>query len=216
MKSMQKLSVALFTVFFSGIVVSESIVYNGFECQNATNANDATPTQTPLQSRFEVIDNLGEGIFRLNLTGGLPRFTNDNLNVCIDSDTAIGFTGIPARDGIPMRLDAIDATAFFTGQELIITISSINTDLSSGRTNFSNFTTSRIFPYTNTLIFNFNAQSSKFKLIKLIQNRGFINTSGSTASITPFLETIVPSFNDTAEDNPRVLKPPTNIEYAFE
>lgn len=216
MKFMQKLSAALFAVFFSGTVFSESIVYQGFECQNATNANDSTPTQTPLQSRFEVIENLGEGIFRLNLTGGLPRFTNNNLNVCIDSDTAIGFTGIPARDGIPTRLDEIDATAYFTGQELIITINSINTDLSSGRTNFSNFTTSRIFPYTNTLIFDFNPQSSIFKLTKLIQNRGFINTSGSTASITPFLETIVPSFNDTAEDKPRVLTPPANIEYSFE
>jgi hypothetical protein len=216
MKLMQKLSAALFAILFSGNVFSVSIVYHGFECQNATNANDPTPTQTPIQSRFEVIDDLGAGIFRLNLTGGLPRFTDNSLNVCIDSDTAIGFTGIPARDGIPTRLDSIDATAYFNGQELIITVNSIHTDLNSGRTNFSNFTTSQVLPYSNTLIFDFNAQSSTFKLKKLIHNRGFVHTSGSTASITPFFETIVPSFNDTAEDKPRVLTPPANIEYSLE
>jgi len=213
---MQKLATALFAVLLSGNVYSVSIIYDGFECQNATNPNDPTPTQTPVQSRFEVIDDLGEGIFRLNLTGGLPRFTDSSLNVCIDSDTAIGFTGIPARDGIPTQLDTIDATAYFNGLKLVITVNSIHTDLNSGRTTFSNFSTSQILPYSNTLIFDFDAQSSTFKLEKLIHNRGFIHTSGSTASITPFLETVVPSFNDTAEDKPRVLTPLSNIEYAFD
>ncbi len=216
MKLTQKLATALFAVLLSGNVYSVSIFYDGFECQNATNPNDPTPTQTPVQSRFEVIDDLGEGIFRLNLTGGLPRFTDGSLNVCIDSDTAIGFTGIPARDGIPTRLDTIDATAYFNGLKLVITVNSIHTDLSSGRTTFSNFSTSQILPYSNTLIFDFDTQSSTFKLEKLIHNRGFVHTSGSTASITPFLETVVPSFNDTAEDKPRVLTPLSNIEYSFD
>ncbi|MDH5552467.1 MAG: hypothetical protein OEX82_03970, partial [Nitrosomonas sp.] len=83
---------ALLTMLFSGYALSTSLTYQGFECQNAVNADDATATDIPIQSKFEVVEEVGSGLFHLRLTGGLPRFINDSNNVCIDSDTAIGFS----------------------------------------------------------------------------------------------------------------------------
>ena len=92
---------AFFSLLLQNNVYAIAIVYNGFECLNATNANDITSTGIPVQSKFEVIEDVGEGIFRLSLTGGIPRIVNNNQNVCIDNATAIGFSGIPEVDGIP-------------------------------------------------------------------------------------------------------------------
>lgn len=204
-------------VALSGNVFAVSIIYNGLKCQNAVNANDPTPSGTPIQSRFEVLENVGSGMFRLSLTGGLPRFINNNQNVCIDSDTAIGFSGIPAVDGIPRRLDAIDATGYFDGSDLIIIVNSIYTDLSAQRNAFSGFSTSIVRPISNTLIFEHNPQTSIFKLIKLIHNRGFVQTSGAINSLTPFFETVLPIFeNNTEESEHKILTPLSNIEYILE
>ncbi len=213
MSLIQKISVALFCILLSTVASAVSIVYSGFECQNKINPNDPTPTQTPAKSQFEVVEDKGDGVFIVHLTGGLPRLIDNDARTCIDSETAIGYVGIPERDGIPIRLDTLDATAYFNGNELIITVNSIHTDLSASRLTFSNFTTSQIQPYSNTLIFDYDAQLSTFKLKRLIHNRGLIRTSGTTTSITPFSETIIPSFNNTAEDIPRVLTPGVNIEY---
>lgn len=210
------LVVALLVILFSSNTYGASLVYQGFQCQNAVNANDTTPTETPIQSKFEIIEEVGGGMFRLSLTGGLPRFIDDNNNVCIDSETSIGFSGIPEVDGLPTLLDAIDATAYFNGNDLIITVNSINTDLNFGRSTFSNFTTSFVFPHSNTLILTYNQESSSFTLKKIIHNRGFVHTSGSTNSITPFAETILPSFIDTEGDKPKILTPASNIEYILE
>ncbi len=215
MKIGQLLIIALFATF-SGNALAVSIVYNGLKCQNATDANDPRPLEISIQSRFEVVEDVGSGLFRLSLTGGLPRFVNNDQNVCIDSDTAIGFSGIPALDGLPQRLDVIDATGYFNGQDLVVIVNSINTDLSAGRTNFSGFTTSIVLPISNTLIFEHDPQTLTFKLTKIIHNRGFVRTSGATNSITPFLETILPIFGDTNENKHKILIPLSNIEYILE
>lgn len=213
MKLMRALVLTLSLFFLQGNVFATSIVYNGFECLNIVNANDPTPDSTPVQSKFEVIDDAGDGVYRLNLTGGIPRFVNDNYNVCIDSVTVLGYSGI---DGFLQPLGSIDATAYFDGQDLMIVISSLYTDLSAQRNPFSSFTTSRISAFTNTLILKFNPQSSSFSLKKVIRNRGLTYTSGSTNSITPFLETVLPAFNETAQDKPKILTPASNIEFVLE
>jgi hypothetical protein len=130
--------------------------------------------------------------------------------------TAIGYSGIPEVDGLPQPLDAIDATGYFDGEELIIVISSLYTDLSARRNPFSSFTTSFIFPFTNTLIFKFNSAASSFRLKKVVRTRGFVHTSGSTNSITPFFETVLPPFNKEAQDKPVILTPLSTIEYKLE
>ncbi|PSJ18177.1 hypothetical protein [Nitrosomonas supralitoralis] len=216
MKIMQGLALTLFSLLLHSYTLATSIVYDGFNCLNAVDANDPTPGITRVQSKFEVIEIVGEGIYRLSLTGGIPRFVNNNQNVCIDGATAIGYSGIPDVDGFPRPLESIDATAYFNGQELVIVISSMYTDLSATRSNpFLPFATSKIFAITNTLILEFNSDSASFKLKKIISNRGFTQTKESR-NLIPFLETILPSFNETPQDKPRILTPASNIDFSLQ
>ncbi len=217
MKLIQVLALIFISFLLQKNVHGIAIVYDGFECLNPTNANDITPNSSNLvQSKFEVIENVGEGMYRLNLTGGIPRFVSTSNNVCIDSATAIGYSGIPEVDGIPKRLTSIDATAYYNGRNLVIVISSMVTDLSARNVPFLPFSSSRISTITNTLIFEFNPQASLFNLEKIIRNQGFTHTSESTNTIFPFLETILPSFNETAQDKPKILTPTSNIQYRLE
>lgn len=213
---MQGLALTLFSFLLHSNTLATSIVYDGFNCLNAVDASDPTPGITRVQSRFEVIENVGEGIYRLRLTGGIPRFVNNNQNVCIDSATAIGYSGIPAVDGLPRPLESTDATAYFNGQELVIVISSMYTDLSARSNPFLPFTTSLIFTITNTLILAFNPDSASFNLKKVLSNRGFTQTSESRNVIAPFQETILPSFNETPQDKPRILTPASNIDFSLQ
>lgn len=214
MKIAQILVFALLFLLLQSNVHGLSITYEGFECRSAVDTEDPAPdSAASVQSRFEVIEDSGGGVYRLSLTGGIPRFVDNDRTVCIDKATAIGYSGIPDIDGLPQPLDSIDATAYFNGQELIIVVSSMNTDLSARRYPLSVFSTSLIFAFTNTLIFRFDPSTSSFSLIKLFRNRGFTQTNGSTNSITPFLETILPSFNKEARDKPRILTPLAAIEY---
>ncbi|MEK6595757.1 MAG: hypothetical protein AABZ18_04485 [Pseudomonadota bacterium] len=216
MRIMRLLAFTLFSFLFQSNVSGTAIVYTGFECLSAINENDPTPKETVIQSRFEVIEDAGNGIFRLSLTGGIPRFISNNHNVCIDNATAVGYSGIPALDGLPKPLESINATAYFNEQDLVIVVSSIFTDLSARRNPFSSFSTSQILAVTNTLILEFNPQTSSFNLRKIIHNRGFTHTSGSTNSTIPFQETVLPSFNEAALDKPRILIPISNIDYILE
>lgn len=216
MKKIGQLLVVALISILPGHAFALSIVYDGLECQNATNANDPTSLEIPIQSRFQVIEDVGGGLFRLSLTGGLPRFISNNQNVCIDSDTSIGFSGVPAVDGLPQRLDEIDATGYFNGQELVIVVNSILTDLSATRIGLLGFTTSKVHPISNTLIFEYNSQALTFKLTKIINNSGFVQTSGPTDSITPLLETVLPIFGDTEMRQHKILTPVSNIEYTLE
>lgn len=210
------LLLTLLLILLHGHASGTSITYQGFKCLNAVDAGDSTLSSIPVQSKFEVIDNIGHGIYRLSLTGGIPRIVDNSAKVCIDSETAIGYSGIPELDGIPQPLEAIDATAFFNGKDLVIVVSSIYTDLSARRNPLSSFSTSLIFTFTNTLILEYFPDASIFNLKKIIHNRGFTQTNGSTSSITPFFETILPSFNEKVRDKPKVLTPVVNIEFVLE
>ncbi len=217
MKVRQVLAVIVFLLLFHGNSYGIAIVYDGFQCLNAINANDTTVSNTPIQSRFEVIEDVGEGMFRLNLTGGIPRITNNNQSVCIDNVTALGYSGVPEVDGLPAPLQSIDATAYFSGKDLVIVINSLFTDLSARRDSFvSFFSTSNIFAITNTLFLEFNSLTSAFHLNKIIHNRGYTQTSSGSTNFIPFLETVLPSFNDTPRDKPRILTPVSSIDYVLE
>ena len=202
MKIMQILVLTLFSLLVQSNVWGLSLTYAGFECLNPIDANDLTPTETPIQSRLEVIEDLGGGMFRLSLTGGIPRFVNNSQNVCIDNATALG--------------ESIDATAYFNGKDLVIVISSLFTDLSARRDPFSSFSTSQILTITNTLILEFDSQAFAFNLKKMIHNRGFTHTRSGSINSIPFLETLIPSFNEVAQDKPRVLTPASTVEYLIE
>jgi hypothetical protein len=220
MKVLHFLLIVVSISLFSWHVIAQSIVYRGFECSNPVSADDPTPTNISIESRFEVVEKLDNGIFRLRLTGGLPRFVGDDQRICIDSDTAIGFAGTPesiTTGGLPLRLDSVDAVAYYNGHDLVIIVSSIYTDLSQSRGTFSSFSTSRIQPVTNTLLLDYDNATAFFKLKKVIHNKGLVHTSGSTGLLIPFIETIIPSFTAAGLfDPPLILTPPSSIIYRFE
>ncbi len=215
MKVFQMLLIIAVGGLFPWHGIAQSITYRGFECVNPANASDSAPSNIPLESRFEVIESLNDGMFRLRLSGGLPRFVKDDPRICIDSDTALGFAGTP-ESGLPFRLDSIDATAYFNGHDLVIVVSSMYTDMSQSRGTFSSFNTSHIQPVTNTLLFEYDDAGASFQLKKMIHNKGLVHTSGSTGLLIPFTEIIIPSFAATGlPDSPLILTPPSSVVYQF-
>lgn len=216
MKMLRILVLTVLSFLFQSNVFGVSITYSGFACLNTIDINNITPSGIPIESRFEVIEDGGGGVFRLSLTGGIPRIVNNDPNVCIDSVTAIGYSGIPQVDGLPGLLESIDATAYFSGQELVIVVNSIFTDLSAGRRVFSSFSTSNILAITNTLIFAFNPQASSFNLKKVIRNTSFTHTETGQVNSIPFLETVLPSFNGVSQGRPLILTPISSIDYRLE
>ncbi|MCB1947392.1 hypothetical protein [Nitrosomonas sp.] len=219
MKALWIIILSCTTGLFSWNCLAQSISYSGFECVNAANANDPTPTITRIDSRFEVVEILEDGMLRLSLSGGLPRFVNNNPDVCIDSDTAIGFIGTPDAAGslgLPLRLERIDATARIDQGDLVIVVNSLFTDLSASRGAFSSFSTSRVQPVSNILFLKYDVRKASFILKKIIHNKGFVQTTGSTAMF-PFIETIVPIFEETESvEVPRILTPPVEIGYRLD
>ena len=213
MKKLLMLLMSVFSLVYHGYTWGVSIVYEGFECFAIIDDNDPSSNLNVIESKFEVSEVVGSGFYRLRLTGGIPRFTDDNQNVCIDSVAAIGYSGVPETEGLPGQRTFAEATGYFNGNDLVISTNSIYTDLSAIRGAFSSFSSSRIYPVSNTLFFRFNPQKSTFILQKLIHNKGFTQTStGSIVSI-PFLETVLPSFNDLTIDKPVILTPAIAIEY---
>lgn len=213
MKKFLTLLMCVVSLACHGYAWGISIIYEGFECFAIIDDNDPTSNLNVIESKFEVSEVVGGGFYRLRLTGGVPRFTNDRQEVCVDSVAAIGFSGVPETEGLPSQLSFVEATGYFNGTDLVISANSIYTDLSAIRGAFSSFSSSRIYPIFNTLFFKFNPQKSTFVLQKLIHNKGFTHTSTGSATSIPFLETILPSFNDSVIDKPVILTPTINIEY---
>ncbi|MEK7778758.1 MAG: hypothetical protein AAB293_01615 [Pseudomonadota bacterium] len=197
-------------------VFATAIVFDGLDCFNTTNDSDVTTTELLIQSKFEVTEDLGQGMYRLSLTGGIPRFVNTNGSVCIDHVIALGYFASGSLDFTisPQQLESLDATGYFNGHELIILVNSIVTDFSAGRDAFTSFHTSRIQTISNMLIFdyNYNPQQSFFSLKRLIRNKSQTQTSGF-ANTLPFHETLFPSTNGIGPDRPQVLIPLSPINY---
>lgn len=190
------------------------IVYDGQDCFNTVDDNDITATGLLIQSKFEVIEDVGQNVPPA-LDGGIPRFINNSGAVCIDHVTALGYFGSGSPDLTlpPQALETVDATGYFNGHELIILVNSIVTDFSAGRGAFSTFNTSRVQTISNTLIFDYNPQQSLFALKKLVKNKSFTQTSGTANSTFPFRETLSPSSNNTLLDKPKILIPVSPINY---
>ncbi|GKS69937.1 hypothetical protein W03_19410 [Nitrosomonas sp. PY1] len=206
---------------FCSNVFAIAIVYDGIDCFNVTNDSDVTASGLPVQSKFEVIEDLGQGMYRLNLTGGIPRFVDSSGNVCIDHVAALGYfaSGGPDFTIPPQPLESLDATGYFNGHELVILVNSIVTDFSAGKGSFNSFHTSRVQTISNMLIFdyNYNPQQSFFTLKRLVRNKSLTQAS-SSSNTQPIRETLLPSsINGIESDRPQVLTPlPSSINYLLQ
>lgn len=214
MNAIIKLICTIAFLVLSNSVFAVAIIYDGQDCSNATNDDDVTASGLLIQSKFEVIEDVGQGLYRLRLTGGIPRFIDSSGAVCIDHVTALGYFGSGSPDFTlpPQALKSLDAIGYFNGRELMIIVNSIVTDFSASRGAFNSFSTSHVQTISNTLIFDYNPQQSLFALKKLIKNKSLTQTSGSTNS-TFFRETVSPSSSEILLDKPRILTPVSPIQY---
>lgn len=192
--------VSLLLLLTASSVFATSIVYHGFACQNPSKDDVSTPSATPLDSRFTVDTDIGNGLYRVILTGGIPRTNGDDI--CIDSETSMGFEGLALSAGVfggepptPLtRKTSIDGVAHFNGSNLIISINSIYSDQSGHiiRSQNGAVASSIIKPVSNTLILKYDISRNAFVLENVIRNSGFVNATGYIGQNT-YYEFIYPS-----------------------
>lgn len=170
-----------------GSANAESIIYTGLEC-----ANEPTKPYLTATSKFQVIQDLGNGNYNLHLTGGILVFKDE---ICI------GDLGQIANESTNFNIqDAvfINATGSLNNNELIITYGIMH-QIGSVVLNTEMFDTGITAPVIHTLFFDFIPDRQAFLLKKATEIYGSISFIGfpelgaSTQSIHYFpIKTIIP------------------------
>lgn len=151
-----------------------SFIYDGFEC-----IGDASPGTTKKQSRFEVIEDMGSGAYRIVFTGGLPLFSS-GAGPCVG--TAFGVETTETSDGKQVKKTDVQAMAYFTGSHLIITLTTLNSYGDGQVFGGGLFMSSIVYPQTYTWIFEFVPETISFKLIRNITIMDTVSSIGSVES----------------------------------
>lgn len=158
-------------------IFAQSFVYDGFECEGSQ-----SPSTILKQSRFEVIEDLGDGAYRLKFTGGLPLFSH-NSGPCVGAGSAFGVETSEVSVGKLVEKNDGQALAYFTGTHLIISFSSFASFNEGSVLGGTLVISSYISPQNFTWIFEFIPQSMSFKLIRNMDISGMVS---STGSVLPF------------------------------
>jgi hypothetical protein len=199
---MNKITKTLMALIFATFAMQAhaiSISFSAGECLEGTNSEVTTPASNITSSTFRVISNEGNGIYQLIMTGGLPRISASNPEVCIDGETNIGYVGVPTETNfLPRRETDVPATAYFDGKTLIIFSSAIYSD----RTGSADFTrdhvkSSAFIPVSNTVFFEYLPESNSFRLTRMIRNTGFIMTTTASYPSDVYMEAIIPHAQPT-------------------
>jgi len=149
-----------------GSANAESIIYTGLECENEPTKPYLTAT-----SKFEVIQDLGNGNYNLHLTGGILVFKDE---ICIGDlgQIANESTNFNIKDAV-----FIDAVGSFDNNELTITygimrhtgVIALNTTI---------FDAGITSPIIHTLTFDFIPDKQVFVLKKATEVFGSISSIG--------------------------------------
>lgn len=199
---MNKFLLALVLIFTSGLSHSMSFVYDGFEC-----AQSQSPSTIPKQSRFEVIEDFGNGTYRILFTGGLPLFSN-TTGPCVGD--AFGVETFDPSEGIAIKKTDAQAMAHFTGTDLTVTLATLNSYGEGGVLGDTLIMSSLVIPQIFTWIFEFIPETTTFKLIRNFEYDGTIKILGSlTPSPGKVIENII-------MHAPTTGSPPSVIEYKLE
>lgn len=211
------LTIFLLTAFLPGFAHSQSIYAIGYECIEPANQNITTPGKNSLKSQFTVIEQIEEGLYLLEFTGGLPRFTHTSNDICIDTHMSLGHKGVVSEDdySLPELSKSLTAIGKFDGKNLIVVFNSIYSDLKG----FADFTVNNVMssgflPISYTLFLEFDTTTfsiNVFTLKKIIRNTGLIVNGAASIPRNIYHESILPSlagFN--------ILEPPTPITYFFD
>lgn len=201
----------------SGEVFGLSIVYRGQSCQHSMSdpLTNQTTLNNPIESRFEVIEDNGNGMFRLRLTGGLAVFVvrrncsaadpecTTQIHGCVDIGNGIGDEVITENKNQPVAPDVStvvtpkqsnEAIGYFNGQQLVISIHSLHAlSNQKGAINSEDntFSSSWVNPIANTLIFKYIPETSSFKLEQIIQKKGTVFSTGNTTPTDKYLAEII-------------------------
>ena len=202
-KIISYLFVAVFAVLFSANAFALSLIYeDAFACRDdpapevlagLPHTPNTISTSVGITSEFKVKQDLGSGLFIFELVGGLPRIIDGDPNVCIESDSAIGYESpagrIVPRDsgsiiGLAERVFSIEAMGYFDGKQLVININAITSSASPQVDAVGLVLGSRIEPNSFILIFEFDPVKTSFKLKKYMRNTGMIivNSGHQSAS----------------------------------
>lgn len=177
-----------------------SFIYDGFEC-----VGDASPGTTKKQSRFEVIEDMGSGAYRIIFTGGLPLFSS-GAGPCVGN--AFGVETTETSDGKQVKKSDAQAMAYFTGSHLIITLTTLNSYGDGQVIGGMLVMSSIVYPQTYTWIFEFVPETISFKLIRNIAIMDTVSSMGSVESGKVMGTLIV--------NAPYTAVPGTSIEYRRE
>lgn len=188
-----------------------SITYTGDECKENRPFTESSGSLRT--SKFEVIENAGDGDYRLRLTGGLPLFGTLNLTYCIDNgDVSLGHEAVVENDLVVTRKFENDAAAYFNNGLLVITVSSLQvTDDSLIDGNGTVFS-SVVEPHSFTLIMQYQPERNSFRLLRTIHKEGVITSIGNAGGQQFLNELIFPGFEATSQTE-NVFSP---VEYFIE
>lgn len=181
-------SILMCAMLSYGSVNAESIIYTGLECELEPTKPYLTAT-----SKFQVIQDLGNRNYNLQLTGGILVFKDE---ICIGDlgQIANEYTNFDIQDAV-----FIDAVGSFNNNELTITygimrhtgVIALNTTI---------FDAGITSPIIHTLTFDFIPDRQVFRLKKAVEIFGTISSIGfpelgvSTHGIDFFpIKTIIPN-----------------------
>lgn len=178
-----------------GSANAESIIYTGLECENEPTKPYLTAT-----SKFEVIQDLGNGNYNLHLTGGILVFKDE---ICIGDlgQIANESTNFNIKDAV-----FINATGSLNNNELTVTYGIMRqTGIISLDTAI--FNPGITFPIIHTLTFDFIPDRQVLRLKKAIEVFGSISFIG-----IPELGILTHSFDFSPI---KTIIPDQHIEYVI-
>lgn len=179
-----------------------SLVFSAGECIEPANNQATTPSYRLIESKFKLVVDNGNGFYRLELTGGLPRFSDNSNDLCIDTERSLGYIGFPKANNpdtyLPKKQDSLIADAYFDGKTLIIFTSTIYTD-KTGKADYTrNHVQSSMFvPISRSLFFNYDATSNSFRMTRMLKSAGMIIASAVSVPEDTYLEVSIPGFFET-------------------
>lgn len=179
-----------------------SLIFTAGECISPDDQNAPAPSYRLTESRFDLVTDHGGGFYSLELTGGVPRFSDNSLDVCIDNETSLGYIGFPKEDNpgtfLPRKQDAVMSEAYFDGKTLVIFTSTIYTDRNGNADYTRNVVKSSMFvPVSRGLFFNYDVATNSFRLYRMLKSSGISMSSAVSSPKDTYLEVVIPGFFET-------------------
>ena len=179
-----------------------SLIFSAGECIEPSNDNAPAPSYRLIESRFRLVTDHGDGFYRLELTGGLPRFSENSSDMCMDTEGSLGYIGFPKTDNpasyLPRKQESLMADAYFDGKTLIIFTSTIYTDRTGKADYTRNHVQSSMFvPISRSLFFNYDAASNSFRMTRMLKSAGMAMSSAVSVPEDTYLEVSIPGFFET-------------------